>query len=164
MDSLKCLTSTHLFTLIWLHSIPWFPLSLSMGSLTFVNIIHNGGISHIVGISHIYLRLCSACTILNSLRFQLLAFPVALLFFSYQLQKKPRLLQLLCHCVKGNIFGLIIIVGAYRYNLVRMHNIKAKLIIIKYISRSCIITKLHWDNNQVNIDWNSAEDMAMWIV
>ena len=40
MDSLKCLTLTPLFTLVCLHSLPWFPLSLSMGYLVFVNDVH----------------------------------------------------------------------------------------------------------------------------
>ena len=40
MDSLKCLTSTHLFTLVRLHYVPWFPFSLSVGYLTSVNGIH----------------------------------------------------------------------------------------------------------------------------
>ena len=42
MDYFKCLTSTHLFTLVRLHSIPWFPFpfSLSVGDLASVNDIH----------------------------------------------------------------------------------------------------------------------------
>ena len=40
MDYFKCSTSTHLFTLVWLHSVPWFPLSLSVVYLTYVNGIH----------------------------------------------------------------------------------------------------------------------------
>ena len=40
MDSLKCLTSTHLFTLVRLHSVPWFPFSLLVGDLASVNGIH----------------------------------------------------------------------------------------------------------------------------
>ena len=40
MDSFKSLTSTHLFTVVILHSVPWFPFSLSVGYLTSVNGIH----------------------------------------------------------------------------------------------------------------------------
>ena len=40
MDSFKCSNSTHLFKLVRLCSVPWFPLSLSVGDLTYVNGIH----------------------------------------------------------------------------------------------------------------------------
>ena len=40
MDSLKCSTSAHLFTLVLLHYVPWFPLSLLVGYLVSVNGIH----------------------------------------------------------------------------------------------------------------------------
>ena len=40
MDSFKSFTSTHLFTLVRLHFVPWFPLSLSLGDLVSVNGIH----------------------------------------------------------------------------------------------------------------------------
>ena len=40
MDSSKCLTSTHLLTLVRWHFAPWFPFSLSVGYLVSVNDIH----------------------------------------------------------------------------------------------------------------------------
>ena len=40
MDPLKCLTSKHIFTLVLLHYVPWFPFSLSMGYHASVNGIH----------------------------------------------------------------------------------------------------------------------------
>ena len=40
MDTFKSSTSTHLFTLGRFHSIPWFPLSLSVGYLASINTIH----------------------------------------------------------------------------------------------------------------------------
>ena len=40
MDYFKCLTSTHIFTLVLLHYVPWFPFSLSMGYHASVNGIH----------------------------------------------------------------------------------------------------------------------------
>ena len=39
MDSFKCSTSTHLFTFVCFHFVPWFPFSLSMGYLTSINSI-----------------------------------------------------------------------------------------------------------------------------
>ena len=39
-NRVKCSTSTHLFTLVRLHSMPWLPFSLSVGYLVFVNGIH----------------------------------------------------------------------------------------------------------------------------
>ena len=40
MDYFNCSNSTHLFTLVRLHFVPWFPFSVSMGYLTSVNGIH----------------------------------------------------------------------------------------------------------------------------
>ena len=40
MDSSKYSTSTHLFTLVRFHFVPWFPFSLSVGDLASVNGIH----------------------------------------------------------------------------------------------------------------------------
>ena len=40
MYSSKCSTSTHLFTLVRFHYVPWFPFSLSVGDLASVNGIH----------------------------------------------------------------------------------------------------------------------------
>ena len=40
IDFFKCSTSTHLFTLDWMHFVPWFTLSLSVVSLMSVKDIH----------------------------------------------------------------------------------------------------------------------------
>ena len=40
MHSSKCSNSTHIFTLFRLHYVPWFPFSLSVGDVMFVNGIH----------------------------------------------------------------------------------------------------------------------------
>ena len=40
MDSFKRSISTHIFTLVGFHFVPWFPLSLSVGYLTSIDSIH----------------------------------------------------------------------------------------------------------------------------
>ena len=40
MDSSKCSTSTHLFTLVRSHYVPWFPFSLLVGYIVSVNDLH----------------------------------------------------------------------------------------------------------------------------
>ena len=60
MDSLKCLASTHIFTLVCLHFVPWFPFSLSMGYIAAVNHMEsmtgNQRMIHDFWLRHLYSR------------------------------------------------------------------------------------------------------------
>ena len=126
MDYSKCSTSTHLFTLVRLHSIPWFPFALLVGDLASVNGIHQWPVirrwttifdlsTSISIVGHVLVAICveefpawwdstyaTSLIVLAFMRFQLLWFD------SSVCQISSAIMEILIHCISSAIMEILI--------------------------------------------------------